>query len=62
MGKYQVGDQVELINIENQDAICHDGMVGFIDEILDVDDYKYYVVIDGKYGTFKDSELRLIKP
>ena len=59
MNKYKVGDSVKLVNIENEDEICHSGMVGFIDEILDVDDYKYHVVIDGNYGTFLESELEL---
>lgn len=60
MNKYQVGDRVKTVNIQDQDEICHDGMIGFIDKILDVDDYKYHVVIDGKYGTFLESELELL--
>lgn len=60
MSKYNVGDQVKTVNIENPDHICHDGMIGFIDEILDNSDYKYHVVIDGKYGTFLESELELV--
>ncbi len=60
MNKYQVGDWVETVNIETQDGVCHDGMIGMIDEILDVDDYKYHVVICGKYGTFLESELKVV--
>lgn len=61
MNKYKVGDWVKTINLEHQDHICCDGMIGFIDEVLDVEDYKYHVVIDGKYGTFLESELEFVK-
>lgn len=61
MNKYNVGDMVKTVNIKNPDDICHSGMIGFIDEIMDVDDYKYHVVIDRKYGTFLESELELVK-
>lgn len=62
MTKYKVGDYVKTQNIQDQDDICHDGMIGFIDEVLDVDYYKYHVVIDGKYGYFPESELELCVP
>lgn len=61
MNKYKVGDWVETINLEIQDEILHDGMVGVVDEVLDVDDYKYHVAINGSYGTFLESELKLKK-
>ena len=61
MNKYNVGDIVKTVNIENPDDICHDGMIGFIDEILDVEDYKYHVVIGHKYGAFLESELEIVK-
>lgn len=57
----EVGSKVKTVNLEHEDEICHNGMIGFIDYILDVEDYKYHVVIDGKYGTFLESELELIK-